>query len=309
MTQAILDTRAPPRRRVAPIAALTPLLWIGPATGLILFVVVWPVVIMVRTSFQRISPDGFIRGWAGWRNFNFLWAEPDLPGTLARTAVWVGTIVAATMLISLATAQLFNQKFPGRRVARWALIAPWAASVMMTAIVFRWGLNANNGVINLVLHQMGLLADFNSDASDWLGNPTSAFAWMIGVAIFVSIPFTTYALLAGLQGIPADVYEAARMDGASDWRSYLSITLPLLRPAFTVALLINIINDFNSFPIIWVMTRGGPGHRTSITTTFMYQLKQSTIGESAALSVVNFALVVVVVALYLRTVVWRSDAA
>ena len=309
MTQAIPDTRAPRRRRIAPVAALNPLLWVGPATGLILFVVVWPVVIMVRTSFQRISPDGFIRGWAGWRNFDFLWAEPDLSGTLARTAIWVGTIVGATMLISLATAQLFNQRFPGRRVARWALIAPWAASVMMTAIVFRWGLNANNGVINLVLHQLGLLADFNSEASDWLGDPARAFAWMIGVAIFVSIPFTTYALLAGLQAIPTDLYEAARMDGASNWRSYLSITLPLLRPAFTVALLINVINDFNSFPIIWVMTRGGPGHRTSTTTTFMYQLKQSTIGESAALSVVNFALVVVVVALYLRTVVWRRNAA
>ncbi len=308
MTQATLDTGRRRPRRASPAAALAPLVWIGPATGLILFVVVWPVVIMVRTSFERISPDGFVRGWAGWRNFNVLWAEPDLPGTLARTAVWVGAIVSATMLISLATAQLFNQRFPGRRLARWALIAPWAASVMMTAIVFRWGLNANNGVINLVLHQLGLLASFNSDAADWLGDPASAFAWMIGVAIFVSIPFTTYTLLAGLQAIPPDLYEAARMDGASGWRSYLSITLPLLRPAFTVALLVNIINDFNSFPIIWEMTRGGPGHRTSTTTTFMYQLKQSAIGESAALSVVNFAIVVAVVALYLRTVVWRKPA-
>lgn len=283
-----------------------PLLWVGPAVALIAIVVLWPVIIMIRTAFQHISPDGFILGWAGWRNFHYLWQEPDLGGILVRTVVWVVVVVAATMVISLAMAQLFNQKFPGRRVARWALIAPWAASVMMTSIVFRWALDANNGVINVFLHDIGLLHRFNSDASDWLGSPATAFPWMIAVAVFVSIPFATYALLAGLQGIPSDVYEAARVDGAGAWRTYRSITLPLLRPAFVVALLINVINVFNSFPIIWEMTRGGPGHQTSTTTTFMYQLKQSYIGESAAMSLVNFALVMVVVLLYLRVTARRG---
>ncbi|GAB0112932.1 carbohydrate ABC transporter permease [Acidisoma sp. C75] len=290
-------------------ARLSPLLWVGPAVLLIAGVVVWPVFIMIETAFQNISPDGFIRGWAGWRNFVFLWQEPELFGILARTLIWVISVVAITMLISLALAQLFNQKFPGRRVARWALIAPWAASVMMTAIVFRWALDPNNGVINVFLHQIGFLARFNSDAADWLGSPGTAFPWMIVVAIFVSVPFATYALLAGLQGIPSDVYEAARVDGAGRWRTYLSITLPLLKPAFVVALLINVMNVFNSFPIIWEMTRGGPGHETSTTTTFMYQLKESYIGESAAMSVINFGLVLLIVALYLRVTVWKKEGA
>ena len=173
--------------------------------------------------------------------------------------------------------------------------------------MFRWALNANNGVINVALNDLGLLQGFNDNAADWLGSPGSALCWMIVVAVFVSIPFTTYALLAGLQAIPADVYEAARMDGAGPWQRYRLITLPLLRPAFVVALLINVINDFNSFPIIWEMTRGGPGHRTSTTTTFMYQLKQSTIGESAALSVINFLLIIGVVAIYLRGTLARSE--
>jgi multiple sugar transport system permease protein len=288
---------------------LAPLIWVGPAMLLIAGVVLWPVVIMVETAFQNISPDGFIRGWAGWRNFVFLWQEPDLTGILMRTVIWVVTIVVVTMLISLALAQLFNQKFPGRRVARWALIAPWAASVMMTAIVFRWGLDPSNGVINVFLHDIGYLRRFNSDAADWLGSPGSAFACMMAVAIFVSVPFSTYALLAGLQGIPSDVYEAARVDGAGTWRTYFGITLPLLRPAFIVALLINVMNVFNSFPIIWEMTRGGPGHQTSTTTTFMYQLKESYIGESASMSVVNFGLVVLIVLLYLRATVWKKELA
>ena len=297
------------RRPLKLAARLAPLVWVGPAMALIVVVVIWPVVIMIQTAFQHISPDGFILGWAGWRNFMFLWEEPDLTDILVRTGIWVATVVVGTMLISLALCQLFNQKFPGRRFARWALIAPWAASVVMTAIVFRWGLDANNGIINVVLYDLGLLHRFNSDAADWLGTPGSAFAWMIVVAIYVSVPFSTYALLAGLQGIPSDVYEAARVDGAGVWRTYFSITLPLLRPAFIVALLINVMNVFNSFPIIWEMTRGGPGHQTSTTTTFMYQLKESYIGESAAMSVVNFGLVVVIVAIYLRVTVWKREPA
>jgi multiple sugar transport system permease protein len=299
-------SRRPPLRLAARLA---PLVWVGPAMALIVVVVLWPVVIMIETAFQHISPDGFILGWAGWRNFMYLREEPDLPGILIRTGIWVGTVVVGTMLISLALSQLFNQKFPGRRMARWALIAPWAASVVMTAIVFRWALDANNGIINVVLYDLGFLHRFNSDAADWLGTPGSAFAWMIVVAIYVSVPFSTYALLAGLQGIPSDVYEAARVDGAGVWRTYFTITLPLLRPAFIVALLINVMNVFNSFPIIWEMTRGGPGHQTSTTTTFMYQLKESYIGESAAMSVVNFGLVVVIVAIYLRVTVWSNREA
>jgi multiple sugar transport system permease protein len=130
---------------------------------------------------------------------------------------------------------------------------------------------------------------------------------MMVVAVFVSLPFSTYALLAGLQTIPTELYEASRVDGASRWRTYWSITLPLLRPSFLVAALINIINVFNSFPIIWEMTRGGPGHETSTTTTFMFLLKQSYIGESAAMSVINFGLVIVLVLLFLRATRWREQ--
>jgi multiple sugar transport system permease protein len=286
---------------------LEPLLWIGPAVALIAVVVLWPVVVMFKTSIQHISPDGFILGTRGTGNFKDLFNEPDLSGVLTRTVIWVVAVVAVTMVLSLFMAQLFNERFPGRRVARWALIAPWAASVMMTSLVFRWALDANSGVINVFLHDIGVLHSFNSNQADWLGRPTSAFIWMMVVAVFVSVPFSTYALLAGLQAIPEEVYEAAKVDGASRWRAYFGITLPMLRPALIVAALINVINVFNSFPIIWEMTRGGPGRETSTTTTFMYQLKQSYIGESAAMSVINFGLVIVLVLLFLRATRWREQ--
>jgi multiple sugar transport system permease protein len=281
-------------------ASLAPLPWIGPAIALIALVVIWPVVVMAQTSFQNVSALGINLGSAGLRNYSAVLDNPNLPGILVRTVIWVAVAVGITMFVALGLAQLFNQRFPGRRVARWAIIAPWAASVMMTSLIFRWMLDADHGVINVFLHDLGIVSSFNSNKADWLGRPDSAMAWMIAVAVFVSVPFTTYVLLAGLQTIPGELYEAARVDGASPWRSYRRITLPLLRPAFLIGVVINLMNVFNSFPIIWEMTNGGPGYQTSTSTIFMYDLKNTFVGQSAAMSVINFAIVVVIVAAFIR---------
>jgi multiple sugar transport system permease protein len=286
---------------------LSPLLWLGPAVALIALVVLWPVVVMVQSSFQNISGIGFVAGYNGTANFRQLFNEPDFVSVLLRTVVWVVVVVSITVLISLGLAQLFNQKFPGRQVARWALIIPWAASVMMTALIFKWALDPNVGVINVILHHIGVVKQLGSNQADWLGNPTSALLWMMAVAIFVSLPFTTYAILSGLQGIPQEVYEASAIDGATSWKSYLRVTLPLLRPAIVVATLINVINVFNSFPIIWEMTGGGPGYQTATSTIFMVDLKQGNVGESASMSTINFLLVIVIVVVYLATTGWKEQ--
>ncbi|MGW6837075.1 carbohydrate ABC transporter permease [Streptomyces sp. NPDC054949] len=285
------------------LARLGPLPWIGPAVLLIVLVVLWPVYEMVRTSFLKISSSGFVRGSAGFDKYKRLFDEPSLPSVVVSTLVWTVVVVTATMVTSLALAQLFNQRFPGRRVTRWALIAPWAASVVMTAIGFKWMLNQTAGVLNTLMRDLGLI----DGPRDWLGDPSTAWPWMMFVAVFVSLPFTTYTLLAGLQTIPGEVYEAAKMDGTTTWQTYLRITLPLLRPAFLVGVVINLINVFNSFPVIWSMTRGGPDSDTATTTVFMYQLKNSDIGQSAAMSVVNFALVVVMVVLFLKVSRWNQE--
>ncbi|MEU3563707.1 sugar ABC transporter permease [Kitasatospora sp. NPDC006786] len=298
---------ARPPRRAAPSVSrpgrLGPLPWIAPAVLLILAVVLWPVYEMVRTSFLRISTSGFVRGPAGLDKYRKLFGEADLGHVLLATVVWTAVVVGLTMLLSLGLAQLFNQRFPGRRYARWALIVPWAASVLMTAIGFRWMLDRTAGVLNTAMTDLGLI----DGPRDWLGTPATAWPWMVFVAVFVSLPFTTYTLLAGLQTVPADVYEAARTDGASPWQTYRRITLPLLRPAFLVGVVINLINVFNSFPVIWAMTRGGPSSDTATTTVFMYQVKSTDIGESAAVSVVNFALVVLMVLAFLKVSRWNGE--
>ncbi|MFF3071277.1 carbohydrate ABC transporter permease [Kitasatospora sp. NPDC057904] len=298
----------PPRRRDPlrhrdPLRRLGPVPWIAPAVLLILAVVVWPVVEMVRTSLRRIDTTGTDHGAAGLAKYRKLFADPRLPEVLGWTVLWTVAVVGLTMLLSLALAQLFNQEFPGRRITRWALIAPWAASVLMTAIGFRWMLDQVAGVLNRLLLDLGLI----DRPQAWLGDATHAKPWLIAVAVFVSLPFTTYTLLAGLQTIPTEVYEAARVDGATRRQTYRLVTLPLLRPAFLVALVVNLINVFNSFPVIWGMTQGGPNADTATTTVFMYMLRGYDVAESAAMSVVNFAAVIVMVLLFLKVSRWNEE--
>ncbi|MFI0479494.1 carbohydrate ABC transporter permease [Actinomadura sp. 9N215] len=302
-----------PRHSVAPghslprraARALTPLLWLGPSLVLIFVVVVWPVIEMVRTSLQDITSSGVTVGYRGADNYRDLFDEDDLVPVVLRTLLWVGGIVAVTMALSLALGQLLNARFPGRRVVRWAVVVPWAASVLMTALIWKWMLDNYSGLVNRVLLDLHLI----DEPVNWLAHPSQAMVWMMWVAVFVSLPFTSFVILAGLQTIPSDVYEAARVDGAGPFRTYVGITLPLLRPAILIASIINVINVFNSFPIIWAMTGGGPGHDTDTTTTFMYKLAffDQNVGESGAMAVVNFVLILVMVLLYLRAARWRKE--
>src|SRR5204863_3541807 len=187
----------------------------------------------------------------------------------------------------------------------WALIVPWSASLIMTSKLFVWIYDYYFGILNPVLQSLGVLAQ----PVDWLGDDSTVMGGMIAVGVFVSPPFTSYVLLAGLQTVPADVYEAARVDGASAWRTYRSVTLPLLRPALLVATVLNIIYVFNSFPIVYTLNDRNPGFAHDTTITFMYKLAfksaEKSVGMSAAAGVANVVLILVVVLAYLRVSRWR----
>ena len=280
------------------VSLLSALPWIGPALLLILLVVIWPVIELIRTSFTDISLAGSLLDFNGLTNYRDLIANADLYPVAKRTLVWVFGIVFFTVLLSLPLAQLINQNFPGRKYVRWAMIFPWAASVVMTSMIWTWILDAYSGELNLTLTHLGLI----SEPVDWVNNPGSSFYFLMWVAVFVSVPFTSFVLLAGLQSIPADIIEAASVDGATSWQIYRRIKFPLLRNSLLIATIINLINVFNSFPIIWVMTRGGPGYDTDTTTTFAYKLAfiESNMGQSTALGVFNFMIILVIVGFYLR---------
>lgn len=298
------------RRRRSPghVSLGTALLWLSPALALILGVVAVPAVLLVDASLAEFSITGLRRGSTGLANYTAVLTHPMLPTVLLNTVIWVIAVVAITIVVSLAIAQFASKDFLGRRVLRTALILPWAASLVITAQVFVLIYDYNYGLLNPLLQSLGLIGG----PIDWLGDDAWVRLSFIVVGVFVSIPFTTFVFIAGLSSIPGDVHEAARIDGASPWRAYTSITLPLLRPAMLIATVLNTIYVFNSFPIIYTLNDRNPGYTHDTTITFMYKLafksQEKDVGMSAAAGILNVALILVVVAIYLKIVDPRKEA-
>ncbi|GAA2907525.1 multiple sugar transport system permease protein [Microbacterium keratanolyticum] len=276
--------------------------WIAPALVLIIGVVLFPAGVMFYNSTRKISLSGLDKGSVGFDNFVTVFTFSEFWPIFGRTIIWVVSVVAFTVIISLGLAQILNKAFPGRQVVRMAVIIPWAASVVMTTMVFYYGLEPYFGIINKFLVDVGLVS--TPEGFGWTRNPETAFIWSIVIAIFVSLPFTTYTILAGLATVPADALEAAKMDGAGPVRTYWTIVLPQLRGALSVAVLINIINVFNSLPILKVMTGSIPGYGadTIMTMIFKYIELQKKVDVASALSVVAFLIVIVIVAAYVKIV-------
>jgi multiple sugar transport system permease protein len=168
----------------------------------------------------------------------------------------------------------------------------------MTSTVWKWILDAYYGVLNKIAMDLNLL----KEPIDWLADTKQSFIWLMVVAIFVSIPFTSFVILAGLSTVPEDILEAAKADGANGWKTYRNIVFPLLKPSLLVAAVINLINVFNSFPIIWIITMGGPGYETDTTTTLAYKIsfRDQDVGQSAAMASINFVIILFFIALFLK---------
>jgi multiple sugar transport system permease protein len=280
--------------------------WLVPTLILIFGVVLFPAGLMVYTSFFRFNARGIQRGDEpiGFDNYTGTAGALTFPGVpiqqiIINTLLWVVVVVVVTVLLSLALAQFLNKEFRGRKLIRLFIILPWACSVVMTATVFRYGLDERVGLFNRLLVDTGILDTMQA----WTKDPIPAFWVSVFVAIYVSLPFTTYTVLAGLQSVPVDVLEAAHVDGAHSAQRYWFIVLPLLRPAIAVAALINIINVFNSLPILRVLQATPGYHDGHITTTLMYEYQvRLGPGVSSALSVLNFLFCLVIIAIYLAVV-------
>ncbi len=293
-------TRPSAKRRARRQTTLQALPWLAPALILIGGVVVFPVGYMIYTSFRDLSRFGTDRGWAGLENYERVFGLDHLPKVMANTVIWVVGVVGLSVGIGLVLAQFLNKRFPGRKALRLVIIVPWAASVVMTSTVFVYGLDPFYGIINRALVDVGIL----DQPFGFLKNPLPGFLSAMAVAVFVSVPFTTFVFLAGLQTVPHDVLEAAQIDGAGRVQTYWRVVFPMLRGALAVATIINVINVFNSLPILKTMTGAIPGYDADTTTTLMFKIIQHDrqIDTASALSVVNFVVVVVVIGIYLRVV-------
>jgi multiple sugar transport system permease protein len=275
-----------------------PWLLIAPSLVLALFIISYPIFNIVWQSLHEVSRFGAIRDFTGLQNFYTIFSDPAFLAAARRTIVWTVFVVGGTVLVSVPVALVLNQDFYGRGVARTIVMLPWSVSLTMTAVVWRWAFNDDYGMVNVTLQRLGLIGG----PIHWLATPELAFPVEIAVGILVSIPFTVTILLGGLSSVPGDIYEAARIDGASAWQQFRKLTLPLLRPFINMAILLNVIYVFNSFPIIWVMTQGGPDNSTHILVTYLYELgfRLGRPGEAAAVSLIMLVMLFVFSIAYLR---------
>ncbi|MFJ4694347.1 carbohydrate ABC transporter permease [Streptomyces sp. NPDC088766] len=185
---------------------------------------------------------------------------------LGWTVVWTVSCVALSFTLGLVLAVMLNRSFRGRSLYRTALILPWAVPAFVSVFTWRLLFNERSGLFN------ELLAGAGFDRISWLNDPTWAKVSVITVNVWLGVPFMLIALLGGLQSIPGELYEAAEMDGASPWQRFRHITLPGLRSVSSTVVLLSAIWTFNMFPVIFLLTRGGPGDATEILVTYAYRM-------------------------------------
>lgn len=269
-----------------------------PSLLLAFWIIGYPIYDVVMAATHEVNRFGKLKDFVGFGNFATLAADPIFWASLWRTLIWTVGVVGGTLILSLPIALILNDDFIGRGLMRVIIMLPWAVSLTMTAIVWTWSLHGQYGMVNETLRDLGIL----SRPVEWLATAPIAFPIEIMVGILVSIPFTTTVFLGGLSSLPGDIYEAARIDGASAWQRFTSLTMPLLRSFFNIALVLNIIHVFNSFPIIWVMTKGDPSNNTDILVTYLYKLafRYGRIGDAAAMSLIMFAILLAFTIVYAR---------
>ena len=283
----------------AMLRAATPYGFLLPALLVTALVILFPV---LQTAWYSLhdyilyDPDNF--RFAGLRNFATALSDEVFWIALLNSAIWVAGIVSLQLLLGLGAALLLNQSFWWRGMARALVIIPWALPSVIIGLMWTWIYDFNLGVFNDILLRLGLI----SAPHPWLAQPSTALACIMLALVWQGFPFFTVTILAGLQTVPGELYEAAEIDGASPWRQFVHVTLPSIAGIVTTAVLLRIIWVANSLDVILVMTGGGPGYATHTLPLYAF-LRAYTgmeFGYAASLSLMLTAILLGIVWLYVR---------
>ncbi|MBW4440336.1 MAG: sugar ABC transporter permease [Plectolyngbya sp. WJT66-NPBG17] len=231
----------------------------------------------------------------GLSNFGRMAQDGRFWRTMLNSMVFTFSSVFFELILGMGIALVLNQRFRGRGTVRTIAILPWALPTALIALGWTWIFNDQYGIVNDILLRLGLI----QNGVNWLGNPTLAMISVIFADVWKTTPFISILLLAGLQSISNDLYEAQAIDGASPWQSFRTITLPLLMPQVVIALLFRLAQSFGIFDLISVMTGGGPGGATETVSLYIYStvMRYLDFGYGSALVVVTFLLLVLAVAI------------
>ena len=276
-----------------------PLFLLSPALILLVGIVAYPIGRAIWLSFHRLEilrPD--LTRSVGLENYRGLLQDPVIRIALQNSVIWVAGVVVLQFLGGLVGALILNRQFPGRAAVRGLALIPWATPSVLVALMWTWMLDGNYGLINDLLVKVGILSRFQP----WLAQPWSALPAVILADVWQGIPFFAVMLLAALQAIPEDLFEAARIDGATGWRVFRHVTLPLLLPTILITTMLRMIWTANYMDLIMVMTGGGPGYSSLTVPLHAYYTayKRLDFGYGATIAIVQVVILAAAIVAYLR---------
>jgi multiple sugar transport system permease protein len=272
---------------------------LSPAVLATLIVVFYPMLQAGITSlYYEILWKPKATRFIGLDNFIAIARDPVFWASLGRTALWIGITVPLQLALGFVTALLLNQQFRWRTLARSLILIPWALPSVVIGLMWSWIYHPQVGLLNDLLLRVGML----NSAIPWLADPATALYSIIAALVWQGYPFFANMNLAGQQNIPANIYEAAAIDGATTWQQFVEITLPGLKSVLVTAVMLRIIWVANSMDVIYVMTGGGPGYATHTLPLYAFKRTYSSMdfGYGSALAVTFALLLLGFIVLYLR---------
>jgi multiple sugar transport system permease protein len=272
------------------------LLLIAPAVLLLLFFQVVPIVIGANASFRDWTLNNPKKTWVGFSHYAYVITDPAfLKVALPNTFLFMALSVSGALVLGLALALLLNRPFRGQKLVQTVLLLPLMVAPVIAAIMIRWMFNDQFGIVNVVLEALGF------EGQPWLAQRWSAFGVILLTDIWLWTPWFTLLLLAGLQSLPREPFEAAAIDGTTPWRVFWYLTLPMLRPVIAVCVVIRAIDAFRTFDIVWTLTGGGPARSTELFSLYAYvhAFLNLDFGRGSAAAIIGGLIILVVgVALY-----------
>lgn len=264
---------------------MEPWLFLLPVLVILLLLFGYPLInsfIMAFQNYKLTAPNDVY--FNGLENFRKLFGDPDSMMILKNSIIYVVISVMGQFLLGLILAIALKKQFKGRGLYQSIVFLPWAFSGFVVGLIFRWSFNGEYGVVNNILMKMGII-DHNIA---WLGTPGFSLAVVIMAMIWMGIPFFAIMILAALQSIPADVYEAADVDGCGTVRQFFQITLPYIKPTLVTTVLLRTIWIFNSLDLVVIITDGGPANSSQTLPAYMYSKAFGSydFGFAAALGVI-----------------------
>jgi multiple sugar transport system permease protein len=280
------------RRRVG-------LCFVAPALIALALILGYPILRSLLLAMQHVRLGGghLHVHWIGWANYASLFQDDGFILALRNTVFFSFGEVVLVTLIGLGAAMLLNHRFGQFGILRVFLIVPWAIAPVANAVLWKWILNSNYGVLNAILKSLGIIDQYVV----WLGMPMRALSLLLLVDVWKSVPFITLLFLAGLQRIPKILYRAATLDGANAWAQFRFVTLPSLRTTIAIAVVLQTIWSLRVFDLVFVLTRGGPADGTVLLNFLAYRVTFNflNLGRGAAIANIVFTMSFILAILYI----------